>query len=226
MADRDNPGIVPQLRLYREWLHRELGLEFSDYASLWAWSTTDLDGFWRSVWAYHDLQSPTPFASVVSGGMPAASWFEGAQVNYAQQVFRHVEAAEAAGQPAGIAENEHGETTELGWIALRKRSASLALALRRHGVSRGDRVAAYLPNNPETVIAMLACASSGAIWTVCSPDMGTPAVLDRFRQVAPKALIAVDGVFYGGRRMDRSAAVADIRRGLPSVSALFLIHTG
>ena len=90
---------------------------------------------------------------------------------------------------------------------------------RRLGVGRGDRVAAYLPNVPEAVVAFLACASIGAIWTMCSPDMGTPAVLDRFRQVTPKVLIAVDGVLYAGKRMDRSAAVAEMRRGLPSVEA-------
>jgi acetoacetyl-CoA synthetase len=226
MPDRDKTGIVPQLSLYREWLRREFGLDFADYASLWAWSTTDLDGFWRSLWTYHGLESPTPFTAVVTGDMPSAAWFAGAQVNYARQVFRHAKQAQAAGQPAIIAENERGQVVELGWSALRQRSASLALQLRRQGVGRGDRVAAYLPNIPEAVIAMLACASIGAIWTMCSPDMGTPAVLDRFRQVEPKALIAVDGVFYGGRRMDRSTAVADIRRGLPSVVALFIGRTG
>jgi len=193
---------------------------------MWAWSTSDLDGFWRSVWAYHDLQSPTPFTSVVSGEMPDAAWFPGAQVNYARQVFRHAELADAAGQPAIIAENERGETDELGWAELRRRSVSLALDLRRRGVGRGDRVAAYLPNIPEAVVALLACASIGAIWTICSPDMGTPAVLDRLRQIAPKVLIAVDGVYYGGRPMDRSAIIEDIRRELPSVAALFVIRSG
>ncbi len=226
MHYRDPSGIVPQLSLYRDWLHRERGLAFADYASLWAWSTSDLDGFWRSVWDYHAIESPTPFTSVVSGEMPGASWFDGAQVNYARQVFRHAVPAEAAGQPAIIAENERGDSVEVSWSALRRRTASLALELRRQGVGRGDRVAAYLPNIPDAIVALLACASIGAIWTMCSPDMGTPAVLDRFRQVAPKALIAVDGVFYGGRPMDRSAAVADLHRGLPSVTALFVMGSG
>jgi len=226
MPLRDRTDIVPQLKLYRDWLHRQHGLVFADYAAMWAWSTSDLDGFWRSVWAYHDLQSPTPFTSVVSGEMPDAAWFPGAQVNYARQVFRHAELADAAGQPAIIAENERGETDELGWAELRRRSVSLALDLRRRGVGRGDRVAAYLPNIPEAVVALLACASIGAIWTICSPDMGTPAVLDRLRQIAPKVLIAVDGVYYGGRPMDRSAIIEDIRRELPSVAALFVIRSG
>ncbi|MDY6948456.1 MAG: acetoacetate--CoA ligase, partial [Pseudomonadota bacterium] len=222
-----NDASIPQMRLYREWLDRRYGLAFADYAAMWRWSTTDLEGFWRSIWDYHQLESPTAFNSIVHGpAMPGAAWFDGAQVNYARQVFRHVAPAEAAHVPAIVAENEQGEVTELGWRELRRRSVSLALELRRHGVGRGDRVAAYLPNIPEAVIGLLACASLGAIWTVCAPDMGTPAVLDRFRQTTPKALIAVDGIFYGGRAMDRSATVAELRRELPSVEVLLVIETG
>lgn len=218
---------IPQMRLYREWLERERDLRFPEYEAMWRWSTTDLAGFWRSIWDFDDIQSPTPISCVVGDQpMPGTPWFEGAQVNYARQVFRHVGPADAAGLPAIIAENEAGEVTELSWPELRRRSASLALELRRRGVGRGDRVAAYLPNAPEAVVGLLACASLGAIWTLCSPDMGTPAVLDRFRQTAPKALIGVDGVFYGGRAMDRSAAVAEMRRSLPSVQALLVVKTG
>ena len=217
---------IPQMRLYREWLAREHGLLFTDYAAMWQWSTTHIAEFWRSIWDYHQLESPTRFTSVVDGqAMPGTAWFAGAQVNYARQVFRHVERAEAVGLPAIVAENEQGVVTELSWKELRRRSASLALELRRLGVGRGDRVAAYLPNIPEAVIALLACASVGAIWTLCSPEMGTPAVLDRFRQTTPKVLIAVDGIFYGGRAMDRSAAVAELRRALPGVVALLVIGT-
>lgn len=222
-----NDEPIPQMRLYREWLEREYGLRFADYAGMWRWSTTDLAGFWHSIWDYHELASPTPFASVLEAEvMPGAKWFGGAQVNYARQVFRHVDRAEAAGVPAIIAENERREVTQIGWNELRRRTASLALELRRLGVGRGDRVAAYLPNIPETVIAFLACASLGAIWTACSPEMGTPAVLDRLRQTSPKVLIAVDGIFYGGRAMDRSSAVAEIRRALASVVALLIVRTG
>ncbi|WP_454762257.1 acetoacetate--CoA ligase [Caulobacter segnis] len=218
---------VPQLRLYREWLERERDLQFDDYAKMWRWSTRDVSAFWRSIWDYHGIQSSTPFASVVDGGpMPAVAWFDGAQVNYVHEVFRHVGMAEAAGQPAIVAENEQGASVELEWRTLRRRSASLALELRRQGVGRGDRVAAYLPNIPEAVVAFLACASLGAVWTLCSPDMGAPAVLDRLRQASPKALIAVDGVFYGGKAMDRVATVLGIREALPSVTALFVLETG
>ncbi|MGN6374490.1 MAG: acetoacetate--CoA ligase [Sphingomonas sp.] len=225
MRDNEMTGIVPQLRRYQQWLHRERGLVFDDYASLHDWSTNDLAGFWRSIWDYCGLESPTEITAIVSGTMPAAVWFAGAQVNYARQVFRHAERADAASQPAIVAEDEQGRVREIGWCELRRRSASLALELRGLGVSPGDRVAAYLPNIPEAVVAFLACASIGAIWTMCSPDMGTPAVLDRFRQVAPKVLIAIDGVYYAGKRMDRSVAVTDMLQGLPSVKAFVVVAT-
>ncbi|MET0308712.1 MAG: acetoacetate--CoA ligase [Sphingomonas sp.] len=221
------PALVPQIRRYRDWLRSTRNLDFADYAAMWAWSTTELDAFWQSIWDYHQLQSATPFTSVVEDlTMPGTVWFDGARVNYARQVFGHVELAEAAGQPAIIAENELGDIAEIGWAELRRRSASLALELRRAGVGRGDRVAAYLPNIPEAVMALLACASLGAVWTLCSPDMGTPAVLARFRQTAPKVLIAADGVHYGGKPMDRSAVVAEMQGGLPSLAATFVIRTG
>lgn len=216
---------IPQLRLYQDWLAQERALSFGDYAALWAWSTTDLEAFWESVWTYFALESPTPFTSVVRGAMPGARWFEGAQVNYARQIFTHADRAETAGQPAIIAQDEAGQVVEIGWKDLQRRVASLALELRRAGVGRGDRVAAYLPNAPEAVVSLLACASLGAIWTICSTDMGTPAVLDRLRQVAPKVLIAVDGVMYGGRSMSRSAVVDELRQGLPSVTTLFVVRT-
>jgi acetoacetyl-CoA synthetase len=219
-------GPIPQLRLYREWLEREHRLTFEDYAAMWRWSTTDLDAFWRSIWNYHRLQSKTAFASALSEArMPGTAWFSGAQVNYAREVFRHVSRAAEAAQPAIIAENEKGETREISWRELQRQSASLALELRRRGIGPGDRVAGYLPNIPEAVIALLACASLGAVWTLCSPDMGMRGVLDRFRQTSPKALIAVDGTYYGGKVFDRSVAVAEMRAALPSVLALFVIHT-
>jgi len=218
---------VPQMRLYRDWLRTTRGLEFAHYEDMWCWSVTDLEAFWRSIWDYHRIESPAPFGAVLGEEtMPGARWFDGAEVNYARQVFRHAAAADAAGQPAIVAENECGETAALSWAELRRQSASLALELRRYGIGRGDRVAAYLPNISAAVVGLLACASLGAIWTLCSPDMGTAAVLDRLRQSEPKALIAVDGVFYAGKAMDRSIAVADIRRQLPSIEVLFVLASG
>ncbi|HSV61527.1 MAG TPA: acetoacetate--CoA ligase [Variovorax sp.] len=216
--------FVPQIRLYQDWLRDARGLRFDNYDALWRWSVTDLPAFWQSVWDYFDLRSPTPHASVLSGGaMPHARWFDGAQVNYAQQVLRHVDAAHAAGFPALISRNERGDHRELGWPELRRQVAALALHLRAQGVGPGDRVAAYLPNIPEAMIAFLATASIGAIWSICAPDMGTNAVLDRFRQIEPKALIACDGVRYGARDLDRAEVVAQLRAALPSLTHL-IVH--
>jgi acetoacetyl-CoA synthetase len=151
-----------------------------------------------------------------------AKWFVGAQVNYAQQMFRHVDAAHAAGFAAIISHNEKSLGTaparELSWPELRQQVASLALHLRAQGVQPGDRVAAYLPNIPEAIIAFFATASIGGIWSICAPDMGTNAVLDRFRQIEPKVLFAVDGVRYGGRDIDRRAVVSELCAGLPTLT--------
>ena len=186
---------IPQSRLYQNWLAAERGLTFDNYDALWRWSTTDLDGFWQSIWDFFALQSPTAHSAVLaSRSMPGAQWFPGARVNYAQQVFRHVGAAHAAGLPAILSHNEKsladGAHRELSWPELQRQVASLALHLQAHGVMPGDRVAAYLPNTPETAVAFLATVSIGGVWSLCAPDMGTNAVLDRFQQITPKVLIA------------------------------------
>ena len=217
--------FIPQIRLYQDWLARERGLRFDSYDALWRWSTTELDAFWQSIWDYFDLQSPTPHTAVLERNvMPGARWFPGAQVNYAQQVFRHVQPAHAAGFPAIVARNEKGRHTELSWPELQRQVASLALHLKAQGVQPGDRVAAYLPNIPETMVAFLAVVSLGAVWSVCAPDMGTNAVLDRFRQIEPVVLIACDGVTYGHKDHDRLGVVAELRAALPSVRHV-LLHT-
>ena len=212
------PAYTPQIRLYQDWLARERGLHFESYDALWRWSVTDLDGFWQSIWDYFQFQSPTPHRAVLARDvMPGAQWFPGAQVNFAQQVFRHVQPAHEAGLMALVSRNEKGQHFELSWPELRRQVASLALHLQARGVLPGDRVAAYLPNIPQTAIAFLATASIGAIWSVCAPDMGTAAVLDRFKQIEPKVLIACDGVTYAGRDFDRRAVVAEMLEALPSV---------
>ncbi|MFZ2859063.1 acetoacetate--CoA ligase [Acidovorax sp.] len=219
-----HPPCLPQIRLYQNWLREQRGLQFADYNALWRWSTTDLDAFWQSIWDYFDLQSPTPHTAVLAKNtMPGAQWFPGAQVNYARQVLRHADAAHAAGQPAIISRNEKGQHRELSWPALRRQVASLALHLKAQGVQPGDRVAAYLPNVPEAMVAFLATVSIGGLWSICAPDMGTHAVLDRFRQIEPKVLIAVDGVTYGGRDLDRLAVLAELRAALPSVRHTLLL---
>ena len=216
--------FVPQIALYRQWLADRRGLKFSSFEEMRQWSVRDLDAYWQSIWDYFELQSPTPHSAVLAQRkMPGAQWFPGATVNYARQVLRHVEAAEAAGVPAIISSGEGGVPKETGWRELRRQVAALAMHLRKQGVGSGDRVAAYLPNIPETIVAFLATASIGAIWSVCAPDMAAPAVIDRFKQIVPKVLIASDAVTYAGRRHDRRSVIDELRRALPSV-AHFILH--
>ncbi|MGJ7566818.1 acetoacetate--CoA ligase [Variovorax sp. GB1R11] len=217
---------IPQIRLYQNWLRDTRGLSFDSYDALWRWSVTDLDAFWQSLWDYARIESPTPHTAVLAESrMPGARWFPGAQVNYAREVLRHVDAAHAAGMPAIVSDNERGEVREMSWPEMRRQVASAALTLKSLGVQRGDRVAAYMPNVPETMVAFLACSSIGAVWSVCAPDMGTAAVADRFRQIEPKVLIAVDGVHYGGKALDRSTVLQELRAQLPSVKKLVLVKT-
>ncbi|MFN5096347.1 acetoacetate--CoA ligase [Limnohabitans sp.] len=215
---------LPQIRLYQNWLRDQRGLSFATYNDLWRWSVTELDAFWQSIWDYFDFQSPTPHTAVLANNvMPGAKWFPGAQTNYAHQVFRHVQPAHQAGFLAVISHNEKGQRREMTWPELRRQVAAMALHLQAQGVQPGDRVAAYMPNIPEAMVAFLATVSVGGVWSICAPDMGTNAVLDRFKQIEPKVLIAVDGVSYGGRDFDRMAVVQELRNALPSVQHV-IVH--
>ncbi|KRC12429.1 acetoacetyl-CoA synthetase [Hydrogenophaga sp. Root209] len=225
MNETNPPPFTPQIRLYQQWLAEQRGLHFDSYDALWRWSTTELEAFWQSIWDYFDMRSPTPHTAVLERNvMPGAKWFPGAQVNYAQQVFRHVQPAHEAGFMAIVSRNEKGRHVEMSWPELRRQVASLALHLQAQGVQPGDRVAAYLPNIPEAMVAFLATVSIGGVWSICAPDMGTSAVLDRLRQIEPVALIACDGVTYGARDFDRLAVVAELRAALPTVRHVVL-HT-
>jgi acetoacetyl-CoA synthetase len=216
---------IPQMARYRRWLEEQRGFTFADYEQMRQWSVREIDAFWQSIWDYFDLQSPTPHSAVLAQPrMPGAIWFSGAQVNYARQVLRHVEAADAAGMPAIVSSGEDGVLKETSWPELRRKVGALAIHLKAQGVRSGDRVAAYLPNIPETIIAFLATASIGAIWSVCAPDMAAPAVIDRFKQIEPKVLIACDGVTYAGRRHGRGEVIAELRRSLPTVAHV-IIHS-
>ena len=217
---------IPQIRLYQQWLEKHRGLRFDDFEALWRWSIDEPEAFWMSLWEHDAIDSPVPpTVALADATMPGAKWFPGTQVNYAQRVLRHAEAAHRAGQPAIISDNELGEARELSWPELQRQVASFALTLRELGVGRGDRVAAYLPNVPETIVAFLACASIGAIWSVCAPDMGAQAVTDRFQQIAPKVLIAADGVYYAGKSIDRADTVAALRAALPTLEKLIVLQS-
>ena len=226
------PPFVPQIRLYQDWLQTHRGLVFDSYDALWQWSTASPELFWQSVWDYYGMQSPTPHEAVLSGRqMPGARWFVGAQFNYVRQVLRHADAAHAAGMPAIVSHDERslgrGAPREMAWPELRRQVASLAMHLQAQGVQPGDRVVAYLPNIPEAMVAFLATVSIGGVWSICAPDMGSNAVLDRFRQIEATVLIACDGVTHGGRAQDRLAVVAQLRAALPTVRHLLMLdHLG
>jgi len=212
----------PRITAYQHWLADTRGLQFTRYEDLWRWSVTDLDAFWRSVWDYFDIESPTPpGAALAESRMPGARWFPGTQLNYARQALRHGAAAHAAGHPAIVWADEPllvaGELRQMSWPDLTAQVGALAAALKRLGVQRGDRVVALLSNRPETLIAFLAAASIGAVWSVCSPDMGPVAVLDRFRQIEPTLIFAADGYRFGGQAHDRRSLVSQLLQGLPTL---------
>jgi acetoacetyl-CoA synthetase len=195
------------LTRYARWLRDERGVDAidpDDYDSLWRWSVDSLEEFWASIWDFFEVQASQPYEQVLAERkMPGAEWFTGARLNYAQHVFR--------GKPDDeVALRHASELRELGewtWRELRQRTAAIAAGLRRLGVEPGDRVVAYLPNIPEAVAAFLACSSIGATWSSCSPDFGKRSVVDRFSQIEPKVLLAVDGYRYGGKDFDRCDVV-------------------
>jgi len=213
-----------RLNDYLQWLAREKQLAFPSYDACWQWSVSHLEAFWESIWQYFDLRSSAPYSQVLrEHKMPGATWFEGARLNFAEQVFRFHTDDTAADAPAIISRSELRGLSQLSWRALRSQITAVANALRALGIGPGDRVVAYLPNIPETAIAFYACASIGAIWSSCSPDMGHASVLDRFRQIDPKLLLAVDGYRYGGRDFDRMDVVRTMREALPTLEHTVLL---
>jgi acetoacetyl-CoA synthetase len=192
---------------YAGWLRETRGLRLTTYDDLWRWSVDDLEAFWASIWAYFDVQaSVAPERVLGSRAMPGAQWFTGARLSHPRHVFRDRDQDAVAIRHA----SELRELGEWTWGELRERTAQIAAGLRALGVGPGDRVAAYLPNIPEAIASFLACASLGAVWSSCSPDFGARSVVDRFAQIEPKVLLAVDGYRYGGRDFDRREAVRAI----------------
>jgi acetoacetyl-CoA synthetase len=209
-----------RLTAYRRWLTETHGVDASGYHELWRWSVTDLEGFWGSIWEYFGVEASAPYERVLGArSLPGAEWFPGARLSYAEHVFRGKDDAATAIVHA----SELRPQAEVTWGELRRQTAAVAGTLRDAGVGPGDRVAAYLPNVPGTVAAFLACASIGATWSSCSPEFGTRSVVDRFAQIEPRVLLAVDGYRYGGRELDRRDVVAQLERELPSVERTFVL---
>ena len=205
---------------FERWLNKHRGLCFSCYDDLWQWSVEDQENFWSAVWEYFDIVVRTPYKQVLPDAvMPGATWFSGVELNFVDQVFRNASPA----SPAITYESEAGGTGEISWAELQRQVASLAQALRKSGIRQGDRVVAYLPNIPHTVIAFLAAASIGAVWSVCAPDMGPIGVVDRFRQINPTVLIACDGYRFGGKAFDRREVLSEVIGQLPTLNTVIWV---
>ena len=205
---------------YREWLNETRGLSLENYADLWQWSVDELEEFWASIWAFFEVEASAPYERVLTTrDMPGADWFPGARLSYAEHVLRGRAEDDVAIRHA----SELRPLGEWTWGELRARAGAVAGALREAGVVAGDRVAANLPNIPETVAAFLGCASIGATWSSCAPEFGVRSVVDRFAQIEPKVLLAVDGYRYGGKDFDRSETIAALERELPTLRRTFVL---
>jgi acetoacetyl-CoA synthetase len=214
-----SPERVASARIthFQQWLGEHHNLHFANYDALWQWSITDLNAFWQALFDFHQVKSHTPYDKPLSlHQMPGAQWFNGATLNFAEHVFAQTKAS----KPAIIYRHESGERREMSWAVLGHQVALIAQQLKTCGVVAGDRVVAYLPNTPETMAACLAVVSIGAIWSVCAPDMGSLSVLDRFKQIEPKVLIACQGYTYGGKAVDRRELVQELLNNLPTVKHL------
>ncbi len=201
-------------------IREEYAPEISSYAGLYRWSVEHPEQFWPAVWGFCGMRASRFWQAVLEDGerMPGARWFRGAELNFAENLLRHRD-----NRPAIVFRDEAGNREVLTHAELYARVAGLAQALRDAGLRPGDRVAGYLPNRPETIIAMLATTSCGAIWSSCSPDFGTEGVLDRFGQIEPRFLFAADGYYYNGKRHDCLGTASRLLARMPSVERLIVV---
>jgi acetoacetyl-CoA synthetase len=207
---------------YQRWLETEKSIATQDFDALWRWSVDDLDGFWASIWEYFDVTASQASETVLPDrSMPGATWFPGARLNWAENLLRHG----STDGPAIISVDEHGTTGELSRAELVQQVANLAAHFRGIGVKPGDRVAAVLPNIAPTVVAVLAAASVGAIWSCCAPDFGLKGLVDRFAQIEPTVLIAVDGYVFNGRPVDRGELLDGLRAQLTTVEHTIMVRS-
>lgn len=214
-----SPEFVENSNLHRftSFLERERGLHFKTFTDLHHWSISDLNGFWQAVWTYFDIQTDEPYKRVIDEiRMPGAKWFEGSRINYAEHILRGARFGDSA-RPAILSFSEARLNGSLSWDDLGTQVRQLATSLRGLGITRGDTVVCYMPNIPETVVAMLATVSIGAIWASAAPEFGTSAVVDRFHQIKPKLLFAIDGYKFNGKDHDRTSHVGDLIAALPTL---------
>jgi len=217
-----SPTVIEQANMthYMTWLKEKHGLAFETYRELWQWSVTEIEQFWETMWDYFDIKASKNYSTVLAERkMPGGKWFVGAELNYTENIFRNM----THERPALLYKGEKDPLAEMSWQELYDKTKILAQALKQMGVQRGDRVVAYMPHIPQTIVGLLACASLGAIWSSCSPDFGGPSVLDRFSQIEPKVLIAVDGYIWNGQIFDRREVVAELQASLPTLEKTVLV---
>ncbi len=219
------PEVIENANLtrYRHWLAATRGLRLADYDDLWRWSVTQIEDFWASLFSYFDVVHTGAWQTpLVARAMPGAKWFPGVRLNYAENIF----ARRTDARPLLIYKGENGPLVEIAWGQVYEQTRRLAAALRGWGVQPGDRVVGYLPNAPEAIIALLAAASIGAVWSSCAPEFGARSVLDRFAQIGPKVLIAAAGYSYGGRYFDRRGVIAELQAALPTLTRTVIVPAG
>lgn len=205
---------------YMNWLETNKQVSLQTYDELWRWSVDEMEAFWVSIWEYFQVKSYTPYDSVLGNDkMPDAEWFPGSTLNYAEHVLRNVK----EDKTAIYYTSENQAVSEMSWSELRDKTASVAAYLRDIGVKKGDRVVSYMPNIPETIIAFLATASIGAIWSSCAPEFGVGSTLGRFQQIEPKVLFTVDGYRYNGKSYDRIDTVTELVEKLPSLEQVVVV---
>jgi acetoacetyl-CoA synthetase len=209
----DSSGIAA----FRQWVNTQHQHAFSDYNALWRWSIDKPEQFWESVWRYYAIAPEQSYRQVLTGSeMPGVKWFEGSRVNFAEYLLRQGDRGDLL-RTAVFAESESVDSNAVNWQQLREQVVRLASHLRGAGVEPGDRIVAYLPMSVEAVVALLACISVGAVWSSCSPDFGAKSVVERFKQIEPKVIIAISSYRYNGKQFQRGQELAAIVQALPSL---------
>lgn len=211
-------GFIEQSNMqhFINWLKERKNLAFDNYEELWQWSVTDIAVFWTCISEYNKVQFHSVYEDVLvkpKEGMIGTQWFKGATLNYAEHIFRN----KTGKHPAIVFQSEQQPLTEISWAQLEEQVSKAVVFLKQCGITKGDRVVSIMPNIPETVVAFLAAASVGAVWSSCSPDFGNPSVIDRFLQIEPKVLFATDGYTYNGKAFDKRTALQELVKSLPGL---------